>query len=189
MRYGYIRVSTKEQNIDRQLTAILKENVDTKNIFIDKASGKDFNRKQYRKLIRKLKEGDELYIKSIDRLGRNYDEIIKEWNLINKEKSVEIIVLDFPLLDTRAKVQILSYVAQIERENIHQRQMEGIREAKKKGIKFGRNQIEIPEKFDNIAKRWIRKELSLRAGAAILKISHTTFNKWLSVKGYNRQET
>ena len=140
MRYGYIRVSTKEQNIDRQLTAILKENVDTKNIFIDKASGKDFNRKQYRKLIRKLKEGDELYIKSIDRLGRNYDEIIKEWNLITKEKSVEIIVLDFPLLDTRAKVsgvtgkfisdivlQILSYVAQIERENILQRQMEGIR--------------------------------------------------------------
>lgn len=202
MRYGYIRVSTKEQNIDRQLTVILKENVDTKNIFIDKASGKDFNRKQYRKLIRKLKEGDELYIKSIDRLGRNYDEIIKEWNYITKGKSVEIIVLDFPLLDTRAKVsgitgrflsdivlQILSYVAQIERENIHQRQMEGIREAKKKGIKFGRNQIEIPEKFDNIAKRWIRKELSLRAGAAILKISHTTFNKWLSVKGYNRQET
>ena len=155
-------MSTKEQNIDRQLTAILKENVDTKNIFIDKASGKDFNRKQYRKLIRKLKEGDELYIKSIDRLGRNYDEIIKEWNYITKGKSVEIIVLDFPLLDTRAKVsgitgrflsdivlQILSYVAQIERENIHQRQMEGIREAKKKGIKFGRNEIEIPEKFDN----------------------------------------
>ena len=186
MRYGYIRVSTKEQNIDRQLTAILKENVDTKNIFIDKASGKDFNRKQYRKLIRKLKEGDELYIKSIDRLGRNYDEIIKEWNLITKEKSVEIIVLDFPLLDTRAKVsgvtgkfisdivlQILSYVAQIERENILQRQMEGIREAKKKGIKFGRTQIEIPKKFDIVAKRWLRKELSLRAGAAILKISHT----------------
>ena len=135
MRYGYIRVSTKEQNIDRQLTAILKKNVDTKNIFIDKASGKDFNRKQYRKLIRKLKEGDELYIKSIDRLGRNYDEIIKKWNLITKEKSVEIIVLDFPLLDTRAKVsgitgrflsdivlQILSYVAQIERENIYQQQ-------------------------------------------------------------------
>ena len=201
MRYGYIRVSTKEQNIDRQLTAILKENVDTKNIFIDKASGKDFNRKQYRKLIRKLKEGDELYIKSIDRLGRNYDEIIKEWNLITKEKSVEIIVLDFPLLDTRAKVsgitgrflsdivlQILSYVAQIERENIHQRQMEGIREAKKKGIKFGRTQIEIPKKFDIVAKRWLRKELSLRAGATILKISHTTFHKWLSVKGYNRQE-
>ena len=149
-----------------------------------------------------MKEGDELYIKSIDRLGRNYDEIIKEWNLITKEKSVEIIVLDFPLLDTRAKVsgvtgkfisdivlQILSYVAQIERENILQRQMEGIREAKKKGIKFGRTQIEIPEKFDNIAKRWIRKELSLRAGAAILKISHTTFNKWLSVKSYNKQET
>lgn len=154
MRYGYIRVSTKEQNIDRQLTAILKENVETKNIFIDKASGKDFNRKQYRKLIRKLKEGDELYIKSIDRLGRNYDEIIKEWNLITKEKSVEIIVLDFPLLDTRAKVsgvtgkfisdivlQILSYVAQIERENILKRQMEGIREAKRRELSLAEHKL------------------------------------------------
>lgn len=136
MKYGYIRVSTKEQNIDRQLSAILKEDIEMNKIYIDKASGKNFNRKQYRKLMKKIKSGDELYIKSIDRLGRNYDEIIKEWNLITKEKNAEIIVLDFPLLDTRTKVsditgkfiadivlQILSYVAQIERENIKQRQM------------------------------------------------------------------
>ena len=136
MKYGYIRVSTKEQNIDRQLTAILKEGIVMNKIYIDKASGKDFNRRKYKKLIKKLQEGDELYIKSIDRLGRNYDEIIKEWNFITKEKNAEIIVLDFPLLDTRTKaydltgkfiadivLQILSYVAQIERENTHQRQM------------------------------------------------------------------
>ena len=139
MKYGYIRVSTKEQNIDRQLTAILKEGIDVKNIYIDKASGKDFNRKKYNRLIKKLKEGDELFIKSIDRLGRNYEEIIQEWNTITKDKKVDIVVLDFPLLDTREKIndltgkfisdivlQILSYVAQIERENTHQRQMEGI---------------------------------------------------------------
>lgn len=136
MKYGYVRVSTKEQNVDRQLTAILKDKIEMKRIYIDKASGKDFNRKKYKKLIKKLKEGDELYIKSIDRLGRNYDEIIKEWNTITKEKKADIVVLDFPLLDTRTKVndltgkfiadivlQILSYVAQIKRENIHQRQM------------------------------------------------------------------
>ncbi|HEV1304604.1 TPA: recombinase family protein, partial [Streptococcus pneumoniae] len=104
MKYGYIRVSTKEQNIDRQLSAILKEDIEMNKIYIDKASGKNFNRKQYRKLMKKIKSGDELYIKSIDRLGRNYDEIIKEWNLITKEKNAEIIVLDFPLLDTRTKV-------------------------------------------------------------------------------------
>ena len=134
MKYGYIRVSTKEQNIDRQLSVILKENISMNRIYIDKASGKDFNRKKYKQLLRKLKEGDELYIKSIDRLGRNYDEIIKEWNRLTKEKKIDIIVLDFPLLDTREKaenltgkflsdivLQILSYVAQIERENIKDR--------------------------------------------------------------------
>ena len=149
MKYGYVRVSTKEQNIDRQIAAMTKEKLEMKQIYVDKASGKDFNRKKYKQLLRKLKEGDELYIKSIDRLGRNYDEIIKEWNFITKEKNAEIIVLDFPLLDTRTKaydltgkfiadivLQILSYVAQIERENTHQRQMEGIKEAKKRGVKF-----------------------------------------------------
>lgn len=201
MKYGYIRVSTKEQNIDRQLTAILKEGIEMNKIYIDKASGKDFNRKKYKKLIRKLKAGDELYIKSIDRLGRNYDEIIKEWNVITKEKNAEIIVLDFPLLDTRTKtcdltgkfiadivLQILSYVAQIERENTHQRQMEGIREAKKKGVKFGRSKKDIPKDFEKIAGKWQRKEISLRIGAKELHVSHTTFSKWLKEKGYEREQ-
>lgn len=200
MKYGYIRVSTKEQNIDRQLTAILKEGIEMNKIYIDKASGKDFNRKKYKKLIRKLKAGDELYIKSIDRLGRNYDEIIKEWNVITKEKNAEIIVLDFPLLDTRTKtydltgkfiadivLQILSYVAQIERENTHQRQMEGIIEAKKKGVKFGRNKKDIPKDFEKIAGKWQRKEISLRIGAKELHVSHTTFSKWLKEKGYIKE--
>lgn len=201
MKYGYIRVSTKEQNIDRQLTAILKEGVEMNKIYIDKASGKDFNRRKYKKLIRKLKSGDELYIKSIDRLGRNYDEIIKEWNLITKEKNAEIIVLDFPLLDTRTKVsditgkfiadivlQILSYVAQIERENTHQRQMEGIREAKKRGVKFGRSKKDIPKEFENMANKWSKKEIGLRAGAKELGVSHTTFSNWLKERGYTREE-
>ena len=201
MKYGYIRVSTKEQNIDRQLTAILKEGIEMNKIYIDKASGKDFNRKKYKKLIRKLKAGDELYIKSIDRLGRNYDEIIREWNVITKEKNAEIIVLDFPLLDTRTKtcdltgkfiadivLQILSYVAQIERENTHQRQMEGIKEAKKKGIKFGRSKKEIPKDFEKIAEKWRRKEISLRMGAKELNVSHTTLSKWLKEKGYVREQ-
>lgn len=201
MKYGYIRVSTKEQNIDRQLTAILKEGIEMNKIYIDKASGKDFNRKKYKKLIRNLKAGDELYIKSIDRLGRNYDEIIKEWNVITKEKNAEIIVLDFPLLDTRTKtydltgkfiadivLQILSYVAQIERENTHQRQMEGIREAKKKGVKFGRSKKDIPKDFEKIAGKWQRKEISLRTGAKELHVSHTTFSKWLKEKGYEREQ-
>ncbi len=197
MKYGYIRVSTKEQNIDRQLSAILKEGIQLNKIYIDKASGKDFNRKKYKTLIKKLKKGDELYIKSIDRLGRNYDEIIKEWNTITKEKNADIVVLDFPLLDTRTKVndltgkfiadivlQILSYVAQVERENTHQRQMEGIKEAKKRGVQFGRRNKEIPEEFYTIARKWSSKKISLRMGAKLLNVSHTTFSKWLKQKGY-----
>lgn len=201
MKYGYIRVSTKEQNIDRQLTAILKEVIEMNKIYIDKASGKDFNRKKYKKLIRKLKAGDELYIKSIDRLGRNYDEIIKEWNVITKEKNAEIIVLDFPLLDTRTKtcdltgkfiadivLQILSYVAQIERENTHQRQIEGIKEAKKRGVKFGRSKKDVPKDFEKVANQWSKKEVSLRSGAKQLNVSHTTFSKWLKEKGYTKEQ-
>lgn len=201
MKYGYIRVSTKEQNIDRQLTAILKEGIEMNKIYIDKASGKDFNRKKYKKLIRKLKAGDELYIKSIDRLGRNYDEIIKEWNVITKEKNAEIIVLDFPLLDTRTKtcdltgkfiadivLQILSYVAQIERENTHQRQIEGIKEAKKRGVKFGRSKKDVPKDFEKVANQWSKKEVSLRSGAKQLNVSHTTFSKWLKEKGYTKEQ-
>ena len=197
MKYGYIRVSTKEQNIDRQLSVILKENISMNRIYIDKASGKDFNRKKYKKLVKKLKESDEVYIKSIDRLGRNYDEIIREWNLSTKEKRAEIIVLDFPLLDTRDKsydltgkfisnivLQILSYVAQIERENTLQRQSEGIREAKKRGVVFGRPKKEMPENFISVAEDWKSGKVSLRTGAKVLEISHTTFIRWLKQLGY-----
>ncbi len=201
MKYGYIRVSTKEQNISRQLAAILEAGIESNKIYIDKASGKDFDRKKYKKLMKRIKEGDEIYIKSIDRLGRNYDEIIAEWNHITKEKKAEIIVLDFPLLDTRTKIndltgkfisdmvlQVLSYVAQIERENTHQRQMEGIREAQKRGVRFGRTKKEIPEKFYEIADKWAKNELSLRIGARELDVSHTTFAKWLKEEGCRRSE-
>ncbi len=197
MKYGYVRVSTKEQNIDRQIVAMKKEGLDMKKVYIDKASGKDFNRKKYKQLLRKIKEGDELYIKSIDRLGRNYDEIIAEWNRITKEKKADIIVLDFPLLDTREKtesltgkfisdivLQILSYVAQIERENTHQRQMEGIKEAKKKGVKFGRPRREKPENFLEIANLWKNRKISLREGSRILDISPSMFSKWLDEENF-----
>ena len=202
MKYGHIRVSTKEQNIDRQFSAMKKENIEMKQIYIDKASGKDFNRKRYRALMRKLKEGDELYIKSIDRLGRNYDEIIEEWNKITKDKKADIIVLDFPLLDTREKsenltgkfisdmvLQVLSYVEQIERENTHQRQMEGIKEAKKRGVKFGRPKQEKPDEFMEVVKLWQKGEVSLRTGASILGVSHATFSKWIKEVGATRMIT
>lgn len=201
MKYGYIRVSTKEQNIDRQLSAILKEVGDMKQIYIDKASGRDFERKKYKRLIRTLKEGDELYIKSIDRLGRSYDDIIKQWHLITKVKNVDIIVLDFPLLNTKHQInnltgkflsdivlQILSYVAQIERENTHQRQMEGIKEARKRGVKFGRSKKEVPKQFDDVVMMWVDKKISLREGAKLLDVSHTTFSKWIQEKGYMREK-
>ncbi|MSR93830.1 recombinase family protein [Clostridiaceae bacterium 68-1-5] len=199
MKYGYARVSTREQNIDRQLSAILKEGIAQDRIYVDKASGKDFNCRKYKRMIRKLKEGDELYIKSIDRLGRNYDEIIKEWNRITKEKKTEIIVLDFPLLDTRSKakdltgkfmadivLQILSYVAQIERENIRQRQREGIVEAKKRGIKFGRPRRQMPDNFQEVLALWKEGRISLRKGADLLNVSHTMFSKW--IKAYHGGE-
>lgn len=198
MKYGYARVSSKEQNVDRQITAILKEGVELNNVYIDKASGKTFNRKKYKKLLKKLKDGDELYIKSIDRLGRNYDEIIKEWNYITKTRNIDIIVLDFPLLDTRKQInnitgkfladivlQILSYVAQIERENTLQRQKEGIDEAMKKGIKFGRPKKEIPEVFKEIVKEWKNKNIGSRECAKILNVSHTTFYRWIKMHNIN----
>lgn len=157
MKYAYIRVSTKDQNIDRQVEAMKEAGIDKSKMFIDKQSGKDFERKNYKKMLRKLKAGDEVYIKSIDRLGRNYDEIIEQWRILTKDKDVDVSVLDFPLLDTKNKIngltgkfiadlvlQILSYVAQIERENIRQRQAEGIRIAKEKGVKFGRPVMDIP---------------------------------------------
>lgn len=191
-KYGYIRVSTKEQNIERQLSALLIENIPFENIFIEKASGKDFDRKVYRNLLKVLKKDDELYIKSIDRLGRNYEEILTEYSYITKVIKSNIIILDFPLLDTRQKtnditgifisdlvLQILSYVSQIERENILQRQKEGINEAKKKGIKFGRPKKKIPNNFKVIKDLWLKNEISLRKGATLLNVSPSTFKKWI----------
>ena len=170
--YGYVRVSTKEQNEDRQLIALQEFPVPEKNVYMDKLSGKDFNRPQYRKLLKKLRPGDLLVVKSIDRLGRNYEEILLQWRIITKEKQADMVVLDMPLLDTRKSgndltgtfvadlvLQILSYVAQTERENIHQRQMEGIAAAKLRGVRFGRPRKPVPEQFWKLKQDWENKKI------------------------------
>ncbi|RFD80011.1 resolvase [Gardnerella vaginalis] len=195
MRYGYARVSTKDQCVDRQFKALEDSGIMKGCIYVDKVSGKDFNRRNYLRLFRRLRSGDELFVKSIDRLGRNYDEIIEQWNKITKEKEANIVVLDCPLLDTRKHIdgvtgkfiadlvlQILSYVAQVERENIHQRQMEGIRVARQRGVVFGRSKIEVPDDFYAVATRWQRGQVNLREGAEMLSVSHTTFSKWLHAR-------
>ena len=189
--YGYVRVSTKEQNEARQVLALREYCVSEKNIYIDKVSGKDFNRPQYRKLMRNIKPGDILVIKSIDRLGRNYEEILVQWRMITKEKAVDIVVLDMPLLDTRKSghdltgtfiadlvLQILSYVAQTERENIRQRQREGIIAAKLRGVKFGRPEKPVPDKFWKLKDDWENKKISSRAAARELSIAQDTFLRW-----------
>lgn len=189
--YGYVRVSTKGQNIDRQMSAMKKLEIPKTNIYVDKVSGKNFNRPAYKKLIRKLKPKDILFIKSIDRLGRNYDEIIKQWKYVTLDRDVDIVVIDFPLLDTRNQIngitgkfiadlvlQVLSYVAQVERENIKQRQAEGIAEAKKKGVRFGRPNREKPAEFENVLYLWQTGKISQREAGRRLEISHNTFNKW-----------
>lgn len=164
--YGYIRVNTREQNEDRQLIALKEISVPEKNIFTDKQSGKDFERPMYRKLVRRLKKDDLLYIKSIDRLGRNYAEILEQWRILTKEKGVDIVVLDMPLLDTRRGkdlmgtflsdivLQVLSFVAENERTNIRQRQAEGIAAAKLRGVRFGREPKPLPENFHQMYQQW-----------------------------------
>ncbi len=164
--YGYIRVSTREQNEDRQLNALREISIPEENIFMDKQSGKDFNRPQYKKLMKKLKPDDLLYIKSIDRLGRNYEEIQVQWRILTKEKKIDIVVLDMPLLDTRRGkdlmgtflsdivLQVLSFVAENERTNIRQRQAEGIAAAKARGVRFGRPPKPLPENFPSACQRW-----------------------------------
>lgn len=190
MEYGYARVSTKEQNEQRQIIALTQFGLSEECIYVDKQSGKDFERVQYRRLIRKLKGGDTLVIKSIDRLGRNYEEILEQWRIITKEKAAAIVVLDMPLLDTRKSrdltgtliadivLQLLSYVAQTEREFIRQRQAEGIAAAKLRGVQFGRKPKEKPPEYPTVLEAWRRKELSARAAAARLGITHKTFQKW-----------
>ena len=176
--YGYIRVSTREQNEDRQLIALREMSILEQNIFVDKQSGKDFNRPQYKKLIRKLKPDDLLYIKSIDRLGRNYEEIQNQWRLLTKEKKIDIVVLDMPLLDTRRGkdlmgtflsdivLQVLSFVAENERTNIRQRQAEGIAAAKARGVRFGRPPKPLPENYHSAYQRWKAGTITGTAAAA-----------------------
>ena len=185
--YGYIRVSTREQNEDRQLIALREMSVLEKNIFMDKQSGKDFNRPQYKKLIKKLKPGDLLYIKSIDRLGRNYEEIQNQWRILTKEKGIDIVVLDMPLLDTRRGkdlmgtflsdivLQVLSFVAENERTNIRQRQAEGIAAAKAKGIRFGRPPLPLPKNFHENYQRWKNGEITCTTAARACGLPLSTF--------------
>lgn len=189
-QYGYIRVSTKDQNEDRQIIALSSCNIPKKNLFIDKQSGKDFNRPAYQRMLRRLGPGDILILKSIDRLGRNYEEILEQWRVITKEKMADIRVLDMPLLDTSRNrdltgtliadivLQLLSYVAQTERENIRQRQAEGIAAAKARGVKFGRPSMEVPDNFGDIYIQWKRKKVSSRQAARLLHTSQPTFLKW-----------
>lgn len=185
--YGYIRVSSRDQNEERQLIALKEVGVHEKNIYLDKQSGKDFNRPQYKKLLRKLKNDDLLYIKSIDRLGRNYEEILQQWRVLTKEKSIDIVVLDMPLLDTRRGkdlmgtflsdivLQVLSFVAENERMNIRQRQAEGIAAAKAKGVRFGRPPRPLPENFHNIYQRWKQGEITGTAAAKACGMPLSTF--------------
>jgi len=188
--YGYIRVSSREQNEQRQWLALRDAGVPGKKIFHDKQSGKDFDRPQYRRLVRKLWEGDILCVKSIDRLGRNYEEILEQWRFLTKDKGVDIVVLDMPLLDTRQGrdligtliadmvLQLLSYVAQTEREFIRKRQAEGIAAAKARGVRFGVRPKEKPPEFEECHKKWRRGEISAREAARRLNVTHPTFIKW-----------
>lgn len=191
LTYGYVRVSTKEQNETRQIIAMQEFGIDNQHIIIEKLSGRDFNRPQYKKLLRKLKAGDTLVIKSIDRLGRNYDEIIEQWRIITKEKQVSIVVIDMPLLDTRQGrdltgtliadivLQLLSYVAQTEREFIKQRQAEGIAIARAKGVRFGPKPMQKPGNYEGCRKAWESGEISAREAARQLHVSHKTFLRWV----------
>ena len=189
--YGYVRISSVDQNEDRQLAIMRDEGVPEENIFIDKKSGKDFNRPEYKRLIRRLKEGDLLYVLSIDRLGRNYEEIQEQWRILTKEKRVDIVVIDMPLLDTRQGkdlmgtfiadlvLQILSFVAQNEREKIKERQEQGIAAAKARGVRFGRPEKELPDNFSRLVKEWERKRIPLTEILKQCEISEATFYRRL----------
>ena len=185
--YGYVRVSTRDQNEERQLIALQKLSVAKKNIFMDKQSGKDFDRPAYKRMVRRMKKDDLLYIKSIDRLGRNYGEILEQWQILTKEKEIDIVVLDMPLLDTRRGkdlmgmflsdivLQVLSFVAENERSNIRQRQAEGIAAAKARGVRFGRPAIPYPDNFYQIHRDWRNKKITLRQAADACEMPVGTF--------------
>lgn len=185
--YGYIRVSSRDQNEDRQLIAMQELNIPPTHIYMDKQSGKDFNRPQYKRLLRKLRRDDLLYIKSIDRLGRNYGEILEQWRILTKEKGIDIVVLDMPLLDTRRGkdlmgtflsdivLQVLSFVAENERANIRQRQAEGIAAAKAKGVRFGRPPRSLPPEFHNAYQEWKSGSITCTAAANRCDMPISTF--------------
>ncbi|MBR2152318.1 MAG: recombinase family protein [Clostridia bacterium] len=189
--YGYVRVSSIDQNEDRQLIVMNNNNVPMDNVYIDKQSGKDFERPQYKKLVKKLKAGDLLYILSIDRLGRSYEDIQKQWRILTKDIGVDICVIDMPLLDTRngkdlmgtfiadLVLQILSFVAQNERENIKRRQAQGIAAAKAKGVRFGRPESPVPNEFGEIIKQWEKKQLSIDDLLRLCNMSEATFYRKL----------
>lgn len=188
--YGYMRVSSREQNEDRQIIALSAYPIPARNLYLDKQSGKNFDRPAYKRMVKRLKKDDLLIVKSIDRLGRNYDEIIEQWRLITKEKGADIQVLDMPLLDTRQGrdltgtliadivLQLLSYVAQSERENIRQRQAEGIAAAHVRGVCFGRPSLALPEAFGKIYKTWQTGSINSRIAAKELGVAQATFLKW-----------
>ncbi len=189
--YGYVRVSSTDQNEDRQLIALSEKNIPQRNIHIDKQSGKDFERPQYKRLVKRLKPGDLLYILSIDRLGRNYEEIQRQWRVLTKDIGIDICVIDMPLLDTRngkdlmgtfiadLVLQILSFVAQSERENIKKRQAEGIAAAKAKGIKFGRPEKSVPDDFPRLIQDWEKNKLSFSELLKLCNMSEATFYRRL----------
>lgn len=189
--YGYVRVSSTDQNEERQMVALTEARVVAKNIFMDKQSGKSFDRPQYKKLVKKLKAGDLLYVLSIDRLGRNYEEIQNQWRVITKEIGADICVLDMPLLDTRQGkdlmgtfiadlvLQILSFVAQSERENIKKRQEQGIAAAKARGVRFGRPEIPLPDNFGKLVKDWEKKRTSFEETLKLCNMSEATFYRKL----------
>lgn len=187
--YGYIRVSTKEQNEDRQLIAMEERKIPLKNCYIDKQSGKDFNRPAYKKLLKKLKKGDLLIVKSIDRLGRNYKDIMEQWRIITKEKGADIKIIDMPLLDTTnckdllgtfisdIVLQLLSFVSENERDNIRKRQAEGIAAAKARGVRWGGKYKPMPENFALLFEQWSRKEIKIDEFAHQCGVSQSTLFK------------
>ena len=189
--YGYVRVSTREQNEGRQMTALGDLSIPEENLFVDKHSGKDFQRPQYKRMVKRLRPDDLLYIKSIDRLGRNYEEILEQWRLLTKEKCIDIVVLDMPLLDTRRGkdlmgtflsdivLQVLSFVAENERINIRQRQAEGIAAAKKRGVRFGRPNVQPPEDFPAIVAEWEAGRLGFRDALERTGLAEATFYRRL----------
>lgn len=187
MTYGYVRVSSTDQNEARQLAALRERKITGKRIYLDKQSGKDFERPSYKRMVRRMQKDDILYIKSIDRLGRNYEEILEQWRILTKEKGVDITVLDMPLLDTRRGrdlmgtfisdlvLQLLSFVAENERTNIRQRQAEGIAAAKAKGVRFGRPELPCPDNFQEICKAWKKKKITLQQAAEACGMAKGTF--------------